>query len=114
MTISNMGPRDLDFLISEANGNYSREEATATGGADGITSGMLVFDNGGTWEQVAAAGTPEGIAGASVAATETGKILVIVRQAEIQKAELVYPTGATQPEIDALDTALAGLGMVLR
>lgn len=114
MTIQNMGPREFGFVISEGNGHFSREAVTATGGSGGLVAGALVRDNAGTWQEIGVAETPEAIATAAVGENETADITVIVRNAEVHKAGLTYPDGASGAQITAMDTALAALGIVLR
>lgn len=114
----NMGPRKFAFLISEANNNRSREEVTVTSGTGGILSSALVQDNSGTWEEIGVGDTPEGILTEGIDDADgvavTKSRVIIVRDAEVDKSELNYPTGASAAQITAMDTALAALGIVLR
>lgn len=109
-----LGARDFGFLVEPANGDRSFGAGPVAGGTAGISAGAMVADNAGTWEAIAAAGTPEAIVCEGVAATETEARTVLLRDATVNGAELVYPTGASAAEITAINAALLALGIVVR
>jgi hypothetical protein len=103
----NQSPRTLDFLLSEAQGDRSRDVIQVTG-PTGLWPGSLVDATG------VAAATPAAIVGILAYATNPVdgpyNQTVIARDAEVIDAYLVY--GALDPV--ATNAQLATLGIVVR
>ena len=80
------GVQDGEFLISEANGHRSRENAVVSSGQN-LPAGQVVLDNGGTLEAYSGTGTAVGILWAAVDATSTPTPgAIITRDAEVSAA----------------------------
>lgn len=103
------------FIAHEANGTISRETIVVDTGALAVGTILGKITASGKYVQVA----PAAVDGSEVAAgilydavdATAGDVeaVAIVRHAEVNKDELVYPTGATQPQIDAIDAQLLAL-----
>lgn len=116
----NMGKRDGDFLISEANDYRSRDQVTvdATGGAleTGTVLGKVTASGKFVRHDAGAADgseTEAGILFYSQGAVEQ-PATIIARDAEVHQSELTYEAGADQNQIDASNAALAAIGIVVR
>lgn len=112
---------DGGFLVSEANGHQSRDQITLTG-ATKVYAGTVL----GT---ITASGlfAPLNIAGADGSQTASGILFgtrdvttananatVVTRNAEVNASELIWPAGATAPQIAAATAQLKALGVILR
>lgn len=113
------GMRAAEFLVSEANGFRSREVVTVTG-ATALEPGTIlgrVTGSGSYVRQDTAAGDGSEVHAAILLAayegTETTHT-VIIRDAEVNKAHLIYEDSASAGEITAADEALAALGIIVR
>lgn len=120
MSTLNEKARAGDFLLSEANGTYSREnEILDTGKLEaGTVLGKLT--SGGKFVILAPAaedGSEDaaGIlwAGADASAGDAA-VVVIVRDAEVKTDALIWPAGISAPQKTAAIAQLADLGIVLR
>lgn len=111
-----------DFLVSEANGMYrSREEVTvdASGGAISAATILGKLDSNGNYVPHVIAGSNgsedvSGILFEGIADGVTEPRTVVVRDCEVVKEHLIYPTGATDPQKATIDAALTVLGIILR
>jgi hypothetical protein len=118
MTTLTQRPRNAGFVVSEANGNYSRETVTIDSTADwsgdavdagtiyAIVSGDAVPYDG---ADDAGAEVAAGIIWEGVAAGETKDVTAIVRDAEVDLAQLTYE--GTEA---AAVSALADIGIITR
>lgn len=108
-------------MVSEANGHRSREEIVIIDGQD-LTVGTVlgVITASGKYTQVDLAAsdgseTPAGVLWDDVNADGAdAEGVAHVRDAEVLGAELVYPTGAAQPDIDTINAGLEAVGIVVR
>ncbi|MGR9252734.1 head decoration protein [Rhizobium leguminosarum] len=124
MTTLTMGERDEEFILSEANGQLSRSNATLKSGQN-LKSGTLLKDDG-TGKLIAATGslntagdlvTP--IAGILCRTTDaTGgdvSVSILDKDAEVKDAFLTYPTESTAGgEKAASKESLLALGIKVR
>jgi len=115
-----------EFIVSEANGFRSRDLITlASNGSTAITykaghvlalvtatSKYVEYDNAGTDGTEAA----KAILWDNVTVPATGdlKAVAIVRDAEVNKAELVFFTGAVDADKNAAVVDLAAVGIIAR
>lgn len=120
------GPLTAAFLIREAHGMYrSREEVDVsvpanTELAPGTILGRVTAT--GAYARLAPTATDgtqtvagilwEGIPADTAA--QVARRTIVVRDAEVHKTELIYPAGATAPQITAADTGLRALGIIPR
>lgn len=110
-----------NFIVSEAANIYrSREEVTvAAGAAPGLLAGRILGKltaNGNyvAYDPAAATGA-EDIAGILFeAAVGTVKRTVVVRDAEVNGAHLIYQAGAHDAAKATANAALAALGIIVR
>lgn len=113
MTVITQGVRDAEFLLSEANGQRSREQVTLAITAEALPAGQLL----GTVADEYVAYNPDGIDGsetvtailyaAAPASAASQSATVIVRDAEVYGAKL---TG-----LDAAAAAdLLAIGVIVR
>lgn len=116
----NMGTRDAEFLISEANNHRSRDEVIvdATGGAleAGTILGQVTASGKFVRHDAAAVDGSETEAGVlllGIGAVEEARA-VISRDAEVQSDYLTYEAGADAAQITASNAALATLGIIVR
>lgn len=122
-----MGPREFGFVISEGNGNFSREAGTVTVPANTTfqagtvlgqqTSGLKYvrhdtdgIDDGRRTEAAILTTQLNNDTGSAVDYSAT----VLVRHAEVHGDQLVYEDGANAAAITATNTALLALGIVVR
>ncbi|KEC73157.1 phage protein [Rhizobium leguminosarum bv. phaseoli CCGM1] len=124
MTTLTMGERDEEFILSEANGQLSRSNATLKSG-ENLKAGTLLKDDG-TGKLIAATGslntagdlvTP--IAGILCRTTDaTGgdvSVSILDKDAEVKDAFLTYPTETTAGgEKAASKESLLALGIKVR
>lgn len=120
MAILEEGYRDLEFVVSEANGFRSRKTVTVDASGAALEPGTLLG-------QVTASGDfvrhdpgadtgEETVAGilAYAIGEEEAERTIIARDAEVNRAHLTYSDGADQTARDAADAALADLGIIVR
>ncbi|WP_298233637.1 head decoration protein [uncultured Azohydromonas sp.] len=113
--------RTGDFLLSEANGSYSRENEILAAGQH-LQAGTVVARLTATGKFTALAPTAEtgaedaaGILLATTNATDADTAVVVVsRAAEVKADALVWPAGITTNQKTAAIAQLAELGIVLR
>jgi len=120
-TVFHEHPRSGDFLLSEANGSYSRENELLAQGQTldaGTVLGKITAT--GKFTQLAPAATdgskdPAGILIARADA-EDGDLAVVVlsRAAEVKADALIWPDPITTAQQTTAITKLAALGIVLR
>ena len=106
MSALEMGFRDAEFLISEANGYRSREEVTVVGGANGLPAGQVLEIDTGNYVAYDG-GTVAGILWGG--RTGTGPATVVVRDAEVNWNHLTV-TGTKATVIAGLNA----LGIAVR
>jgi Bacteriophage lambda head decoration protein D len=120
-TVKTEGKHAAEFVLSEANGDRSRENANV-GASQTIAVGAVLgkLTTGGNYVPLAPAAsdgsqTPAGIAlyPLVTAAGESGKIAVIARDAEVN-GKLLGWGGATAPQITAAIASLALAGIIVR
>lgn len=111
---------DYGFIVSLANGHRSVDQGVATG-AVLIPAGSVVSKTAaGKWVPLApgASDGTQNAAGIIGMATDTTtadkKAPIVVRQCEVNAAELVWPAGITGPQTTTALTALAALGIIAR
>jgi hypothetical protein len=113
--------RTGDFLLSEANGSYSRDnEILGTG--QNLQAGTVLgkVTASGKFVQLDPAATDgseaaAGLLWAGANATDADvAIVVISRAAEAKTDELIWPTGIAEPDKTTAIAQLAELGIVLR
>lgn len=110
------------YLVSEASGMYrSREEVTVASGAAARLPGTVLgrLTAGGNYVPHVIAGadgsqTVSGILFEEIATGTTAKRTISARDCEVVGAHLIYPAGATAPQIATINAALAALGIIVR
>ena len=110
------GPHAGGFIVSEASGHRSRDEGILTD-AEGLLEAGAVMDlETGEWvEHVPATGVAAGILIWSADSTAEAKpIAVMVRDAEVNGSEIVWPTGISAPNIALAVAELALVGIIVR
>ena len=114
------GARTAAFLLSEANGKFSRDNVAIAAGelAPGTVLGRVTAT--GKYVQFApgAADGSETVAGILYAAADASAAeadgVAVVRQAELKGEELIWPEAITAPQKTAAVAALAVLGLIIR
>lgn len=114
-------PHAEGFLRSEANGMRSRESVTLASG-NNLTAGTVLGLNASTGKYGQAdLNASNGLETAKAillrdcdASSGDVTTAVLVRDAEVNKDELTYPTGATTQEKADFDTDLAAVGIIVR
>lgn len=109
------GKHSADFIISEGNGNISRDNISI-GLSQEIVPGMVLKASGNDHVAWTAGATPTGIAIYGVI-TGTGKkeeIAAITRDCTVNSNQLVWADGATDGEIATGTAALKVLGIISR
>ena len=109
-------------MVSEGNGHISREEILVESGAGKLAVGTVLgkVTATGEYKQVDLDGedgeeVAAGVLFGAVDATEEAvRAAAHVRQCEVLGAELVYPTGATEGDIETINGQLLALGIVVR
>lgn len=115
----------LDFLVSEANGRRSREQATLTANQPDLVPGTVMARVTATgnlvaYDDDANAGVPgTGIAVGVLcypapASTGTQLVTIIARDAEVQDELLVWEASNDPTEINAGKAELLAAGIVVR
>ena len=122
MAILTEGMHDGEFIVSESNGNRSREVATILSGqvlAAGSLLGIVTIGGKYVLHAHGAADGSENVAGivfGNEDATD-GDIVgatIVQRDAEVNGGELTYSTGSDAAAIIAADLELAALGIIVR
>jgi hypothetical protein len=117
------GPHPGGFLVWEVLRDYTRETVTLASGAGKLAPGTVLgkITTGGKYTPLApgasngsqnAAGILWGVADATAA--DAPGVVVLRGPAIVNRNDLVWPTGATEPQIAAATAALAVLGIILR
>lgn len=118
MAVSPEGNHSLEFLVSEANGHRSREEAILTSGENLVAGAVLELVAGKYVEHAGA--TPNGNSSAILAydcdaSAADAACVVIVRDAEVKQNRLTYETGSDAADIAIVNTELlSNSGIVVR
>lgn len=120
LNLQTEGIHNIEFVVSEANGSRSREERVLeTGQAAILAAGTLLKAGTGTklteWIGTTTAVTAI-LAYETDAVSADAKCTVIIRDAEVNKSELVYePSGTpTGGEKIIADADLTALGVIVR
>ncbi|CBA14756.1 head decoration protein [Xanthomonas albilineans] len=121
MTVLNENARSGDFLLSEGNGCYSRENEILASG-ENLQAGTVlgVITASGKYTILAPAATDGsqnagGILLSTTNATAADTAVVVVeRAAEVKAAALIWPAGITTDQKTAAIAQLSTLGIVLR
>ena len=106
------GKHNLDFIISEANGDGSRDTVTFIAGAPAIKSGDLLgkVTASGRYTKYDAAKSDGTEKAAGISAYNypagTAKGVAIVRNAEVMGAQLSVATAAAKADLDARGIAV--------
>lgn len=123
MTTLTEGRHTAEFLLSEANGNRSRDHAKIASGAGKLVPGQVLGKITASGKYVAHAPaasngseTAVAILYAAVDATSADAPAVIVaRDAEVKRVELTYNVATdTDAEFAAVHASLASVGIVVR
>jgi hypothetical protein len=111
------------FLVWETSRDYTRETVTLASGAGKLAPGTVLgkITTGGKFTQLTPAASngsqnAAGILWGAVDATaaDAPGVVVLRGPAIVNRNEIVWPAGATDPQIAAATTALAALGILLR
>ena len=104
LTAVSEGTHTAEFLLSEGNGQYSREAVTLAANQN-LEAGAVLSENGGEYFELAPAaadGTEvaEAILYGAADTTDgnSAQVTIIARDAEVSDAALVYPDGITAAE----------------
>ena len=112
MTTLTEGRHAAEFILSEANGNRSRENGTVKQGEDLAAGTVLELDTGELVEF--AGGTVVGILIEAVDATSAATpAAYLARDAEVNLHLLTYPDTSGNPESETV-SGLASLGIIAR
>jgi hypothetical protein len=123
MTTLTEGRHPGGFLVWEVLRDYTRETITLASGAGKLETGTVLgkITSGGKFTQLAPAAsngsqTAAGIlwGPADASAADAPAVVVLRGPAIVNRNELVWPTGATEPQITAATAALTALGILLR
>ncbi|MEB4590019.1 head decoration protein [Candidatus Thiothrix sp. Deng01] len=108
--IDTLGKRQSDVIrYEEPTALYSRDTATA---GSAIALGQMLTIANGTATVTPAAGTPNAVAIYDAANGE--KVTVLARHAIVNESGLVYPVGATAEQKNAMNAAIAEVGILVR
>lgn len=113
-------PRTGDFLLSEANGTYSRENVILDTGALQAGTVLGKITASGKYVILAPAAEDGSEDAAAIlwshadASTADAAVVVIARDAEVKADALIWPAGITEPQKTAAIAQLNTLGIVLR
>ena len=100
MTQKIQGVQDGEFLISEANGTFSRENGLVQDG-DTIVAGQVV-ELSGNYVKPLTAGTAVGIVWANVTADGDTPVALIARNAEVSTALLTGYAGSAATDLPTI------------
>lgn len=110
-----------EFLLSEANGDRSRENATVLSGQNLRAAAVVgrITASGFVRElQPAGADGSQNAAGIMYAAVNAAganaRGVIVARDAEVNAALIQWPTGITAPQRTAAIAQLAALGIIVR
>lgn len=109
-----------DFLLSEANGTYSRENEILAAGnnlqAGAVLGRLTASGKLAALDPAAATGAEDaaGILLATTHATTDVAVVAVERDAEVKADQLVWPAGISTNDKNAAIAQLAALGIVLR
>ena len=115
-------PGRFGFLVSEASGHRSRESIVIAENQT-LKAGAVLgqVTTGGQYVELNPAASDGSEAAAAIlgeavttGAGETEARAVVIRDAEVNSAELIWPTGITAPQQTAAIGELNALGIVLR
>lgn len=122
MTVVNEGQHAGGFLLSDANGTRSRDIVKIASGAGALKAGTVLGRVAVSGEYVIY--NPANVDGSEVAAavlygnvdasTAAANAVAVVRDAEINKSELIWFSGATVDQINAGVANLATVGIIAR
>lgn len=122
MTALTEGAHACEFILSEANGNRSRENGTVASGQD-IEAGTVLMGTAGALVALTAVGTAGDLDGTVIgillynidASAGALPASYLARDAEVNGDQLIYPTESTAGgEEAAANTALKSLGIIVR
>jgi hypothetical protein len=117
------GPHPGGFLVWEVLRDYTRETVTLASGAGKLAPGTVLgkITTGGKYTILAPAASngsqnAAGILWADVDSTaaDAPGVVVLRGPAIVNRNEIIWPEGATEPQIAAATAALAVLGIILR
>jgi hypothetical protein len=123
MTTLTEGRHAGGFLVWETSRDYTRETVTLTSGAGKLEPGTVLgkITTGGKFTQLAPAASngSQNAAGilwgpADATAADAAAVVVLRGPAIVNRNDLIWPTGATEPQVAAATAALAALGILLR
>jgi hypothetical protein len=123
MTTLTEGPHAGGFLVWETARDYTRETVTLASGAGKLAPGTVLgrITTGGKFTQLAPAASngSQNAAGilwgpADATAADAAAVVVLRGPAIVNRNDLIWPMGATEPQIAAATAALAALGILLR
>jgi hypothetical protein len=123
MTTLTEGPHPGGFLVWEVLRDYTRETVTLASGAGKIAPGTVLgkITTGGKYTTLAPAASngsqnAAGIlwAGVDATAADAPGVVVLRGPAIVNRHEIIWPAGATEPQIATATAALAVLGIILR
>lgn len=120
-TLNEQLPHAEGFLRSEANGSRSRENVTLLSGENleaGTVVGIVTASGKYAQVDVNASDGTESAKGVLLRATDATdgdvETAVLVRDAEVNKEDLIYPDGATTQQKADFDAGLLEVGIVVR
>ena len=111
------------FLVWEGSRDYTRETVTIASGAGKLEPGTVLgkITTGGKFTVLspgASNGSQNAAAilwdGVDATAADAPGVVVLRGPVIVNRHEIAFPTGATEPQIAAATAALAALGIVLR
>ena len=117
------GPHPGGFLVWEVFRDFSRETVTLVSGAGKLAPGTVLgrITTGGKYTQLAPAASngSQNAAGilwaeADASAADAPGVVVLRGPAIVNRHEIIWPVGATEPQIATATAALAVLGIILR
>ena len=123
MTTLTEGRHAGGFLVWETSRDYTRDTVTLASGAGKLDPGTVLgkITTGGKFTQLAPAASngSQNAAGilwgpADATAADAAAVAVLRGPAIVNRNDLVWPEGATEPQITAATAALAALGILLR
>ena len=117
------GPHPGGFLVWEVFRDFSRETVTLVSGAGKLAPGTVLgrITTGGKYTQLAPAASngSQNAAGilwaeADASTADVPGVVVLRGPAIVNRHEILWPVGATEPQIATATAALAVLGILLR
>lgn len=120
MSSKTENPRTGDFLLSEANGTYSRENVILDTGVLDAGTVLGKITASGKYVILAPAAEDGSEDAAAIlwsradASVADAAVVVIARDAEVKADALIWPAGITAPQKTAAIAQLNALGIVLR